>query len=249
MQSFFEGLDFVSTKDRKISLVRKIADAMTQIRSSIHDPGTQTCLITIQMPPHDYQAWMAHSDWIQQMACEIQTAAEETMLTPFSLPLIKITSNQSISDGEVEVTASVEDLASGSGNTSVITVGDGSLDSAEVKLPEKAYLILNGVEQLALMSPVINLGRQLDNQIVLDDPRVSRTHAQLRASNGRYVIFDLGSSGGTYVNNQRISQQTLKPGDVISLAGYLLIYGEESQPGLSDTDKFSTGSQPEIPEN
>jgi pSer/pThr/pTyr-binding forkhead associated (FHA) protein len=68
----------------------------------------------------------------------------------------------------------------------------------------------------------------LDNHLILDDPRVSRAHAQLRAVQGHYVLFDLNATGGTYVNGQRITQYTLKPGDVISLAGVPIIYGEDN---------------------
>ncbi len=51
---------------------------------------------------------------------------------------------------------------------------------------------------------------------------------ELRAIRGRYVLFDLNSTGGTFVNGQRITQFTLRPGDVISLAGVTIIYGEET---------------------
>ncbi len=79
---------------------------------------------------------------------------------------------------------------------------------------------------------VINIGRRPDNQMVIDDPRVSRVHSQLRAIKGRYVIFDLDSAGGTFVNSQRISQYTLLPGDVISLAGFPMVYGQDTaEPG------------------
>jgi pSer/pThr/pTyr-binding forkhead associated (FHA) protein len=42
------------------------------------------------------------------------------------------------------------------------------------------------------------------------------------------VLFDLNSTGGTYVNGQRIYQHALKAGDVISLSGVPVIYGEDT---------------------
>jgi pSer/pThr/pTyr-binding forkhead associated (FHA) protein len=89
---------------------------------------------------------------------------------------------------------------------------------------------------------VINIGRRPDNQLVVDDPRVSRVHSQLRAIKGRFVIFDLDSTGGTYVNSQRINQYTLYPGDVISLAGYPLVYGQDSA-GPGQTQKYIPGEE------
>jgi pSer/pThr/pTyr-binding forkhead associated (FHA) protein len=67
----------------------------------------------------------------------------------------------------------------------------------------------------------------LDNHIVLDDPRVSRNHAQLRIIKDQFTLFDLNSSGGTFVNGQRTNQSVLHPGDVISLAGVSLIFGQD----------------------
>lgn len=101
--------------------------------------------------------------------------------------------------------------------------------SQENEIPENAFLIVDGMRIFPLDKAVINIGRHPDNHLVLDDPRVSRQHAQLRAVRGRYLLFDLGSVGGTTVNNLRIRQAILSSGDVISLAGVPLVYGEENQ--------------------
>jgi pSer/pThr/pTyr-binding forkhead associated (FHA) protein len=94
--------------------------------------------------------------------------------------------------------------------------------------PPNAFLIVDGATQYALSQAVVNVGRRLDNHLVIEDPRVSRHHAQLRAIHGCYVLFDLNSSGGSFVNGQRTSQSVLRPGDVISLAGVTLIYAQDS---------------------
>ncbi len=93
-------------------------------------------------------------------------------------------------------------------------------------VPPNAYLIINGTQVFALEQPIIHIGRRPDNDLVLDDPRVSRLHAQLRANRGRYMLFDLDSTGGTFVNQQRITATILYPGDVILLAGMTLVYGQ-----------------------
>ena len=100
--------------------------------------------------------------------------------------------------------------------------------------PENAYLIISGVKVFPLHTAVVNIGRRLDNTLVIDDPRISRNHAQLRSVDGRYVIFDLNSTGGTSVNGKRVTQCVLYPGDVISLAGIPLIYGQDNPPPRPD---------------
>jgi hypothetical protein len=112
-------------------------------------------------------------------------------------------------------------------------------------IPENAFLIVEGVRVFPLKQAVINIGRRLDNMVVVDDPRVSRNHAQLRAIKGRFVVFDLNSTGGTFVNGQRANQSVLYPGDVISLAGVTLIFGQDNplpRPDLADTSPIGDAS-------
>lgn len=107
-----------------------------------------------------------------------------------------------------------------------------------VRIPEDAFVIVDGIKVIPLNQPLIRIGRRLENNLVLDDPRVSRTHAELRAINGRYVLFDLNSTGGTFVNGVKITQSVVYPGDVISLAGVNLVYGQKNpppRPDLKDT--------------
>ena len=112
------------------------------------------------------------------------------------------------------------------------------------ELPQNAFLIIHGTKVFPLNKLVVNIGRRMENDLVIDDPRVSRDHAQLRVNNGRYVIFDLNSTGGTYVNSQRSHQSILYPGDVISLAGVPLIYGQDNPPHRTDLKQTSPLGSP-----
>ncbi len=107
------------------------------------------------------------------------------------------------------------------------------------RIPEDAFVIVDGIKVIPLNQPLIRIGRRLENNLVLDDPRVSRTHAELRAINGRYVLFDLNSTGGTFVNGLRITQSVVYPGDVISLAGVNLVYGQKNPPPRLDLKETS----------
>lgn len=65
---------------------------------------------------------------------------------------------------------------------------------------------------------VITIGREAGNTIVINDAEVSRKHTQLALQGGKYVLSDIGSTNGTFVNGQRITgQHVLVPGEVISL--------------------------------
>ncbi|MDO8684140.1 MAG: FHA domain-containing protein [Armatimonadota bacterium] len=69
-----------------------------------------------------------------------------------------------------------------------------------------------------LISEVTTIGREPDNIIAMpDDTTVSRHHSRVARENGGYVIYDGGSSNGTIVNGNKITQQTLQPGDEIQI--------------------------------
>ncbi len=118
-------------------------------------------------------------------------------------------------------------------------------DDEPVNIPRNAFLIVDGSQVFNLDRAVVNIGRRSDNHLIIDDPRVSRYHAQLRATRGRFTIFDLDSTGGTLVNGQSVSQRTLYPRDVISLAGIPLVYAQEEHAPLGPTQQY----QPEPPQD
>ncbi|HZD57916.1 MAG TPA: FHA domain-containing protein [Anaerolineales bacterium] len=70
----------------------------------------------------------------------------------------------------------------------------------------------------ALDKPEVHIGRDVNNDVVINDAEVSRRHAQLVAQAGSYVLEDLGSTNGTFVDNQRISgPHLMRPGEAIKL--------------------------------
>ena len=63
------------------------------------------------------------------------------------------------------------------------------------------------------------LGRSAGCELVFTDDTVSRRHAELRIVDGRWILRDLGSSNGTYVNDQKIDKRYLQDGDIIYFGG------------------------------
>jgi pSer/pThr/pTyr-binding forkhead associated (FHA) protein len=163
----------------------------------------------------------------------ITTASRDVGLKFVTQPAIHISTDDTFSADEIRVVAShkLEPV----GDTQGMHASRGNEENEEAEnIPENAFLIVEGVKVYALNESVVNIGRRLENQLVIDDPRVSRNHAQLRAIKGRFVLFDLNSTGGTFVNGQRTSQTVLYPGDVISLAGVALIFGQDNPPPRPD---------------
>jgi hypothetical protein len=86
--------------------------------------------------------------------------------------------------------------------------------------PSNAVLILQQTGQaFSLDQDLLTIGRKSGNTIVLaDDLKVSRHHTTISRHGNEYVIEDVGSANGTYVNSQRLeAPQVLKNGDVIQM--------------------------------
>ncbi len=81
-------------------------------------------------------------------------------------------------------------------------------------LPEKAYLVVNA-RIFPLDKHVTKIGRHIDNDLVLNDLSISRFHAEIRYEESQFLINDLNSRGGTYLNNVKINQGVLFAGDII----------------------------------
>ncbi len=70
----------------------------------------------------------------------------------------------------------------------------------------------------------LTIGRDASNGVAINDAEISRKHTRLTFQGGKYVIEDLGSTNGTFVNGQRLSGPVvLKPGDVVSLGEQIVL--------------------------
>lgn len=83
------------------------------------------------------------------------------------------------------------------------------------------------IQEFSIAKSSVSLGRMTTNDVVLNDARVSRTHARLECSSSGVVLVDMGSSNGSRVNGIRVERATLVPGDTISLGSQQLKYEVE----------------------
>ena len=250
LQSLFENqimavLPGIPMEDRitqKIALAVK-QNIIEQQESGSVAPNIYTLIVAADSAPKWKEPLVM--DALQKV---ISAAVKDVGLKIAAKPTITITTDDTYSEQDISIIAShklepVED-------TKGMTIDSEKDGKNSDTIPENAFLIVEGVKVFPLKDAVVNVGRRLENHLVIDDPRISRNHAQLRAINGRYVLFDLNSTGGTFVNGQRTSQTVLYPGDVISLAGVALIFGQDNpppRPDLTETIPLKDTSASERP--
>ena len=84
-------------------------------------------------------------------------------------------------------------------------------------------------ERFSLAGDVTRLGRHPDSDISLDDISVSRRHAEIRHDGDEYVLRDVGSLNGTYVNQRRVDSVVLQQGDEILIGRFRLLFLASSE--------------------
>jgi pSer/pThr/pTyr-binding forkhead associated (FHA) protein len=82
----------------------------------------------------------------------------------------------------------------------------------------------NAGSRFLLDRSTTSAGRHPDSDIFLDDVTVSRRHAEFRRDAGEFIVVDVGSLNGTYVNRDRIDKVTLKDSDEVQIGKYRLVF-------------------------
>jgi hypothetical protein len=177
------------------------------------------------IPDGQMPDWHARQDLLDQIVSELQSLGRShdvNFLTPPEIHLAALPEGQTTVLIRAAYSAPVADLT----DTAAMEQPQPTIPLPAI--PANAFLVVGGRSNFPLEKPLINIGRHSDNDLVLDDPHVSRHHAQLRAINKRYVVFDVGSTSGILLNGKTITQATLRPGDVLRMGLVNLIYIQDT---------------------
>ncbi len=192
--------------------------------------------ILLVVHPSKFEIWQKDPFLIEGLTRIIQTIVEEMDLKFSTAPIMAVASDSSMA---------IDGLSIRINRPESVAETQNMMASSEETPVRAGFLIIGGTNVFTLDQAVTNIGRRLDNHLVIDDPRISRYHAQIRYVRNHFLIFDLNSTGGTFVNGQRTTQSVLYPGDVISLAGLPIVFGQDAPPSSvskGDTAPFSPAS-------
>lgn len=105
--------------------------------------------------------------------------------------------------------------------TSKVTTSTKTVDRATATATGFPNLVIitghSSGRKVPLLPMTMSIGREHDNNIELKDPEVARYHARVLFENGRFILEDLESSNGTWLNGEQIKQSSLVNGDRIKL--------------------------------
>jgi hypothetical protein len=144
-------------------------------------------------------------------------------------PTVTLVADPAVPRGDVRVAANVVDVAGAPAPEPMpAQASDRTMVLAraghEPETPDsasRAYLLVHtdGAPRVRfdLGGALISIGRASDNDVIVDDPEVSRHHCQLKLQHGAYSLADLGSRNGSWINGQPVNEVALGPGDLIRI--------------------------------
>ncbi len=213
-------------------------DVLTRLAHAMEDRSHETetgdllapDVYIVRLNPQDHEEILASGvDLVDQLADELVKMARSAGLKLIARPQIRLLADLTVEPHDVAISA--QHTRPKVETTQAMPLKP-QVNQANPE-PPQAALIVDGDRHIPLAGPVLNVGRQRDNHLILNEPEISRHHIQIRLRFGRYVLFDLTSTQGTLVNANPVQEHTLQPGDVITLANHSLIYVEEN---VSDDD-------------
>jgi hypothetical protein len=214
---------------RPVEIARKLAREM--------DEHTVQSLSRVYAP-NEYAVWLSPQDRAQFEGYEDELASElsgylleharRERIDLVTQPQITFKTDQRLRLGEFGIQARLvrppaheeEHPSQGDeGHTMVYSMSDRVSEPLREPDHRRGAARLRAEGRTIVVGPAgAVLGRSRDADVVLDDPNVSRHHAEVRPSGGSWIVNDLGSTNGIKLNGRRIrGPESLKPGDEIEL--------------------------------
>lgn len=173
---------------------------------------------TVDLGAHDHERLSVYADALaQELAAMVREHAEEQGYAFIGPVTVDFERDDDLSTGRFQVrSAAVAGATAAQTSTAVPAGGAGSaVPWVEV-----------GTTTYALAHPITRIGRGTESDLRIDDPGISRHHAELRRSGGDVTIVDLGSTNGVVVDGRRVDEQRLRDGAQVRLGSTTLTFHE-----------------------
>lgn len=183
----------------------------------------------VRLSPRDYASLESYRLVLEKRLAEYLAAhARECKLTLLDTPSVILMADAAAADGRPQISAELADLPKGEKSPPATDLAAGFTTRVPIR-PAFAgagstLSTVPGGRVYSLHRSPTTLGRSPDNDIILDDRRVSRHHAHLVAEDDALLVRDLHSANGTWVNGARVTERQLRTGDLISLGGVELVF-------------------------
>ena len=219
-----------------VEIARKLAKEMEEAKSVSLSRTYVPNQFWVYLSPDDHARFETYEDGLKkELSDYLLEHARSHGLALLTRPTIELESDDRLSLGEfgiqaklvkpAEAGAEAEAVEGDFGHTMVYST-TGARRVEEPRQASRALLVGEDKRTVISGDPFV-IGRSRECDLVLDDPNVSRRHAELRREDGGWAVVDLGSTNGIKLNGKRSRGGRLNPGDEITLGISRLTFEQE----------------------
>jgi hypothetical protein len=218
---------------RPVEIARKLAREMEEHKSFSVSRTYVPNEYRVFLSPRDRERFASYEEALgSELAGYLLEHARRERLAMLSRPVIEFETDDRLGLGEFGIQTRVVQPEQGleeesvpaaqeeSGRTMIYSTAGRVAEPLEERARARqttALLLVDG-KRMVVGPAGATLGRSRECDIVLDDPNVSRQHAEIRPRGGSWVLTDLGSTNGSSLNHRRINgPEVIKPGDEIEV--------------------------------
>lgn len=219
-------------------LVKEMDDHRTVSVSRVYVPNEYT----VYLSPHDQRQFSGYESALvaelEEYLAKHAQREDYALLTP---PRVLVTTDDDLAVGEFGIATRVaEDERSGEEPPPVVLPAEEPAATVIYRVPPKpeepseqwdevVTLAVAGKTH-AVTTPKVVLGRSRDAGIRIDDANASRRHAEVTRDGDGYWVVDLGSTNGTFLNDERVERAPLHDGDRIAIGSTEVVFGRSPRP-------------------
>lgn len=225
---------------RPVEIARKLAREMEEHKTYSLSRTYVPNEYRVYLSPRDRERFSEYEDaLVSELTGYLLEHARRERLVLMSRPVLEFETDDRLGLGEFGIQTRVvtpepeqdEAEAAGrpepesSGRTMVYSTAGRVAEPLEerARSRQQTALLLMGGKRLVVGPAGATMGRSRQCDVMVDDPNVSRTHAEVRPRGGSWVLTDVGSTNGSRLNGRRLEgPEVLKPGDEIELGTTLL---------------------------
>ena len=152
-----------------------------------------------------------------ELAAMVREHAEEQRYAFIGPVTVSFERDDDLPTGRFQVRSAAVAGATANASATQVPVGGSGTALPWVEVGSTTY---------ALSRPVTRIGRGAEADLRIDDPGISREHAELRSSGGDVTVVDLGSTNGIVVNGRRVDQERLRDGAEVRLGSTTMTFHE-----------------------
>jgi hypothetical protein len=220
---------------RPVEIARKLAREMDEHQSSAVSHTYVPNEYRVYLSPRDREKFAGYEDALAgELAAYLLEHARRERFALLSQPVIEFETDERLGLGEFGIQTRVVSPAESpaqereeAGHTMVYSTASrvaSELQEPAIARSQRALLLFDG-KRLVIGPTGATIGRSRQCDVVVDDPNISRQHAEVRPRGGAWVLTDLGSTNGTLLGGRRIEHpEVIQPGDRIEIGTSVITF-------------------------